>query len=68
MSIASFLDRPDRRGKLIDGINDQGLYVGLFYVPGYAGYAQATAENRARCLAPRNTVTGFWEISHQWRR
>src|SRR5271154_85027 len=23
---------------IVDGINDQGLYVGLFYFPGYASY------------------------------
>src|SRR5580700_1039544 len=37
---------------IIDGINDQGLYVGLFYFPGYASYADATKENAARAMAP----------------
>jgi choloylglycine hydrolase len=37
---------------IVDGINDQGLYVGLFYFPGYASYADATKENAARAMAP----------------
>jgi choloylglycine hydrolase len=37
---------------IVDGLNDQGLYVGLFYFPGYASYAGATAENASRAMAP----------------
>jgi len=37
---------------ILDGINDRGLYVGLFYFPGYASYADATPENAARAMAP----------------
>jgi choloylglycine hydrolase len=37
---------------IVDGINDQGLYVGLFYFPGYASYADASKENAARAMAP----------------
>jgi choloylglycine hydrolase len=37
---------------IVDGINDQGLYVGLFYFPGYASYADATKENAVRAMAP----------------
>ena len=37
---------------LIDGINDQGLNVGLFYFPGYAQYAEVTPENAAKGMAP----------------
>jgi choloylglycine hydrolase len=37
---------------VLDGINDQGLYVGLFYFPGYGTYPDATAENSARGMAP----------------
>ena len=37
---------------ILDGINDQGLYVGLFYFPGYGTYPDATAENSARGMAP----------------
>jgi len=37
---------------IVDGINDHGLYVGLFYFPGYASYAESTAQNSARAMAP----------------
>lgn len=37
---------------LLDGINDQGLNVGVFYFPGYAQYAEPTPENAAKGLAP----------------
>jgi len=37
---------------IVDGINDQGLYVGLFYFPDYASYADPTKENAARAMAP----------------
>ena len=37
---------------LIDGLNDQGLNVGLFYFPGYAQYSEATPENVAKGMAP----------------
>jgi choloylglycine hydrolase len=37
---------------IVDGINDQGLYVGLFYFPGYASYPEATKDNAARAMAP----------------
>jgi len=37
---------------IVDGINDQGLYVGLFYFPGYASYADVTKQNAARAMAP----------------
>ena len=37
---------------IIDGINDQGLYVGLFYFPGYASYPDATPENTPHAMAP----------------
>ncbi len=37
---------------IIDGINDQGLYVGLFYFPGYAAYPDATPENIPHGMAP----------------
>ena len=37
---------------IVDGLNDQGLYVGLFYFPGYASYADATKDNAARAMAP----------------
>jgi len=37
---------------IVDGINDQGLYVGLFYFPDYASYTDATKDNVARAMAP----------------
>lgn len=37
---------------IVDGVNDQGLYVGLFYFPGYASYPDATKDNAARAMAP----------------
>ena len=37
---------------IVDGINDQGLYVGLFYFPGYASYADVTKDNSAHAMAP----------------
>jgi choloylglycine hydrolase len=37
---------------IVDGINDQGLYVGLFYFPDYASYPDATKDNAARAMAP----------------
>ena len=41
---ANALDLP----AILDGINDQGLSVGLFYFPGYAKYADVTDENKSR--------------------
>jgi choloylglycine hydrolase len=37
---------------IIDGINDQGLYAGIFYFPGYASYPDASEENATRAMAP----------------
>ena len=37
---------------IVDGINDQGLYVGLFYFPDEATYPEATKDNAARAMAP----------------
>ncbi len=36
---------------VVDGLNDQGLYVGEFFFPGTAGYANVTPENAARAMA-----------------
>ena len=38
---------------ILDGLNDQGLSVGLFYFPGYAKYTDVTDENKSRALAPQ---------------
>jgi choloylglycine hydrolase len=37
---------------ILDGLNDQGLYVGLFYFPDYASYPDATKDNAAHAMAP----------------
>jgi choloylglycine hydrolase len=37
---------------ILDGINDQGLYVGLFYFPGSASYPGVTPETAGRAMAP----------------
>jgi choloylglycine hydrolase len=36
---------------VVDGLNDQGLYLGEFFFPGSAGYADVTAENQSRSMA-----------------
>jgi choloylglycine hydrolase len=47
---------------IIDGLNDQGLSIGLFYFPGYAQYAQATKENASHALAPQDF--GMWVLGN----
>jgi len=47
---------------LIDGLNDQGLNVGLFYFPGYAQYSEATPENSAKGMAPAQVTA--WILSN----
>jgi len=47
---------------IVDGLNDQGLYVGLFYFPGYASYTEATKENAARAMAPHEY--GNWLLGN----
>ena len=37
---------------IVDGVNEQGLYVGAFYFPDYASYSDATKDNAARAMAP----------------
>jgi choloylglycine hydrolase len=36
---------------IVDGVNDGGLYVGEFFFPGYAGYADVTPSNQAQAMA-----------------
>jgi choloylglycine hydrolase len=36
---------------IVDGINEQGLYVSDLYFPGYAGYAEVTPENAPHAMA-----------------
>jgi choloylglycine hydrolase len=47
---------------LLDGTNDQGLNVGLFYFPGYAQYPDETPENVAKGLAPGQITA--WILSN----
>jgi choloylglycine hydrolase len=47
---------------IIDGLNDQGLSIGLFYFPGYAQYADVTKENAAHALAPQDF--GMWVLGN----
>jgi len=47
---------------ILDGINDQGLSVGLFYFPGYAKYADVTKENASHALAPQEF--GVWALAN----
>lgn len=36
----------------VDGLNEKGLHVGLFYFPGYAEYQSIAAADEVRALAP----------------
>ena len=47
---------------IVDGLNDQGLSIGLFYFPGYAKYAESTKENASRALAPQDF--GLWVLGN----
>lgn len=42
---------------LFDGINDQGLNVGIFYFHGFAQYPDATPANAAKGISPAQVVT-----------
>lgn len=37
---------------IMDGMNEKGLCVGVFYFPHYASYAKATSQNQNRALSP----------------
>ncbi len=43
--------------QILDGLNEKGLNVGLFYFPGYAEYQEATPENLAKGLSPGQIST-----------
>jgi choloylglycine hydrolase len=47
---------------ILDGINDQGLSVGLFYFPGVASYTPLTADNAGRAIAPHEF--GLWALAN----
>jgi len=50
------------KAMIVDGVNDQGLSIGMFYFPGYAKYATATKENASRALAPQDF--GMWVLGN----
>jgi len=37
---------------LVDGVNEKGIAVGMFYFPGYAGYANVTSDNKDISMSP----------------
>jgi choloylglycine hydrolase len=47
---------------ILDGMNEKGLVVGLFYFPGYAEYARPTQENAARGMGPQ--TLGAWLLGN----
>ena len=47
---------------ILDGLNDQGLSIGLFYFPGYASYTPVTSENAKRAIAPHEF--GLWVLAN----
>lgn len=46
---------PYEYAQIIDGVNSQGLSVGLFLFPGYAKYPELSKSNQSHALAP-------WEL------
>ena len=47
---------------ILDGLNDQGLSVGLFYFPNYAKYTEPPLRMPARALAPQEF--GIWVLAN----
>jgi choloylglycine hydrolase len=47
---------------IIDGLNEKGLYVGLFYFPACAKYMEPTQDNNAKGLAPWEF--GTWVLAN----
>jgi choloylglycine hydrolase len=47
---------------VVDGLNDQGLYLGEFFFPGSAGYAAVTPENASRAMA--GYQYGMWILGN----
>ncbi len=37
---------------IVDGVNEKGLSIGMFYFPGYAKYAEITSQNKSMALSP----------------
>ncbi|MGK2923371.1 MAG: linear amide C-N hydrolase [Methyloceanibacter sp.] len=47
---------------IVDGMNDQGVSIGLLYFPGFAEYAKATPQNADRAMAPHEF--GNWVLGN----
>lgn len=47
---------------ILDGINDEGLSIGLFYFPNYAKYTEVTPENANHAIAPQEF--GMWALAN----
>lgn len=37
---------------VMDGMNEKGLSVGVFYFPGYAGYSEINSQNQSKAVSP----------------
>lgn len=55
-SVGDYLDQ------ILDGVNEKGLNVGLFYFPGSAQYAQPTADSASTALSPGQL--GTWILAN----
>jgi choloylglycine hydrolase len=47
---------------ILDGLNTEGLYAGLFYFPGYADYTPLTAANTSKAMA--GYEYGAWVLAN----
>jgi len=47
---------------VVDGVNEKGLYVGGFYLPGYASYSDPDPKNAFRSLSPEDY--GTWLLAN----
>lgn len=52
----------DYLDQILDGVNEKGLNVGLFYFPGSAQYPQPTPETAAKALSPGQL--GTWILAN----
>lgn len=52
----------DDAGMILDGLNEKGLNVGLFYFPGYAQYTPNQQASPSRTLAP--VQLGTWILAN----
>ena len=47
---------------IVDGLNDQGLYAGMFFFPGYATFTPVTTENASHSMA--NYQYALWILAN----